>query len=148
MADPLIEPIKIAGLREFTKAAKAADETTGPMIKGVLNDGINLVLDHARPRVPSKTGVARGSMKAKSTAREARIVAGGTKAPYYPWLDYGGRVGRGRTGPNTGSVNRPFYGGGRYLYPAYSAVRADVLRVMEKGLKDLGDQIGLEVTDG
>lgn len=144
----LVDPIRVEGLREFTKACKAADETTGPMIKGVLNDGINIVLNHARPRVPARTGVARGSMKAKSTAREARIVAGGNKAPYYPWLDYGGRVGRGRTGPNTGSVNRPFYGGGRYLYPAYSATRDEVAAVMQDGLVDLGKSIGLEVTGG
>lgn len=142
----LMDPIRVAGLREFQASCKAYDGESQKLLRVVLNTAVELVVNEARPRVPTKTGAARASIKPQSSQREARVRAGGSKAPYYPWLDYGGRVGRGRTGPGTGSVNRPFERGGRYLYPAYSDVRPKVLDAMTQGLADLGRSIGLEVT--
>ena len=61
----------------------------------------------------------------------ARIEAGGSKVPYYPWLDFGGRVGRRK------SVHRPFLKDGRYIYDAFNRHRDDFIDVMREGLLDV-----------
>lgn len=142
----VVEPIRVAGLRDFQAGLKAMDGESQKLLRVVLNDAAELVVTAAKPRVASKTGAARASIKAASSQREARIKAGGAKVPYYGFLDFGGRVGRGRTGPRTGNVNRPFLREGRYIYPAYSAVRPRVQAAMEKGLADLAAGAGLDVT--
>ena len=67
---------------------------------------------------------------------------GGNKAPYYPWLDFGGSVGRRR------SVRRPFLDKGRYIYAAYFRAR-DSGRfedALSAGLVKVAKDAGLEVT--
>lgn len=135
-----IEPVKVKGLREFQASLKAMDGESQKRLRLVLNEAAELVVDHARRGVPTRTGKARGSIKMASSQREARVKAGGAKAPYYPWLDYGGRVGRGR------SVARAFRPEGRYLYPAARAERARVMSVLEANLLALARETGLEVT--
>lgn len=120
--------IKIDGLRDLTRSLKALDPETAKQVKAVLNDAAQIVVNTARPRIPSLSGAARSSVVVRSTARESRVQAGGRKAPYYPWLDYGGKVGRDR------SVSRPFERHGRYLYPAYGAQMANVQKLLSKRL--------------
>jgi hypothetical protein len=100
----------------------------------------DVVVDVARPRVASRSGRARGSVRAKSTRTAVRIAGGGKRVPYYGWLDYGGRVGRGK------AQVRPFKKQGRYLYPAYYATRDEIPRLLEDALVDVARQAGLEVT--
>jgi Bacteriophage HK97-gp10, putative tail-component len=142
----LVEPIRVKGLRDFQAALKAMDGESQKMLRVTLNEAAELVVSAAKPRVPSRTGAARSTVKGASSQREARVKAGSARVPYYGFLDFGGRVGRGRTGPKTGSVNRPFLTEGRYIYPAVSAVRPRVMAAMEKGLADLAAGAGLEVT--
>lgn len=142
----VMDPIKVTGLREFQAALKSMDGESQKMLRLVLNDAAQIVVDAAKPRVAFRHGAARASMKVQSSQREARVKAGGAKVPYYPWLDFGGQVGPGRTGPRTGTVNRPFIRVGRYIYPAYAARRAAVLRRMETGLADLATGAGLDVS--
>jgi hypothetical protein len=59
--------------------------------------------------------------------------------PYYPWLDFGGRVGRSR------SVVRPYLKQGRYIYRAYFANRDRFAQLLEDTLVDVARQAGLEV---
>lgn len=141
-----VEPIRINGLREFQKALKDMDGESQKLLRVALNSVAETVAGGARRRVPSRTGTARASLKVSSSQREARIKGGSSKAPYYPWLDFGGRVGPGRTGPGTGSVRRPFIQAGRYMYPSYSANRATVLTALEQVLVDLAENNGLKVT--
>jgi hypothetical protein len=67
--------------------------------------------------VPRRTGRAGGTIKAASTRTEARVSEGGARAPYMPWLDFGGRVGR------KNSVKRPFLKEGRYIWKSFGAHR-------------------------
>lgn len=140
-----VDPIKIIGLREFQKALRDMGQDLPRQLRVTLNSVAETVLGGARRRVPSKSGRARGSLKVASSQREARIKGGTTRVPYYGFLDFGGRVGRGRTGPNTGSVRRPFIRSGRYMYPSYSANRATVHAALEQVLVDLAQANGLEV---
>jgi hypothetical protein len=67
------------------------------------------------------SGSAKASIKATAIQSGASIVRGGTAAPYYAWLDWGGSTGRGHKDHvnNSGAIKRPFtHGAGRYVYPA------------------------------
>ncbi|HYF73907.1 MAG TPA: HK97 gp10 family phage protein [Nocardioides sp.] len=132
--------IDVTGLREFQAALRRADADLPKALRLVLNDAANLVIDWARPRIPKRTGAAAGSIKARSSQREVRVAVGGRRAPYYPWLDFGGRTGPAR------SVVRPFYTEGRYLYPGLRHTRDDVQRIMEEGITRLAADAGLEAT--
>jgi hypothetical protein len=78
-------------------------------------------------------------VKAKSTRTAVRVAGGGARVPYYSWLDFGGRVGRGR------SVQRPFLRQGRYIYRAYFANRDRFGEMLEDVLVDVARQAGMEV---
>jgi hypothetical protein len=67
-------------------------------------------------------------------------VGGGSKAPYYPWLDFGGRVGRRH------ATVRPFLEHGRYIYNAYFRSRGEFEKALEGALVDVAERAGLEVT--
>lgn len=132
--------IRVTGLKEFRSKVKEADAALPKQIRIVLNAAAGIVLDYAKPRIPSRSGRARGSVVARSTQKAVRVSVGGGRAPYYPWLDFGGRVGPG------GSVRRPFIKEGRYLYPALRVKRQDVIEAMSTGLVDLVRSAGMEVS--
>jgi hypothetical protein len=90
--------------------------------------------------IPKRSGRAAASLKPRSTQTSVRVAAGGTKAPYYPWLDFGGRV-----GPRK-SVRRPFIGDGRYIYPALSEKHDEFLEAMQRALIESAESAGLVVS--
>lgn len=155
-----VKPVKIEGLRDLQKALKDLDGESQKQIRVFLNEVAQTVVGGASRRVPTRSGRAKGSLKAMSGQREAKVQGGGRKAPYYGWLDFGGTVGKGRVpgtakkraglqaGSHEGSVKRPWFPGGRYIYPAYAANRDSIQKALEKGLADLIRGAGLEVTDG
>jgi hypothetical protein len=136
--------VKIEGLREFNAALKALDKDLPKAVRLAFNAAADVVVADARPRVPRLTGAAAGSIRVASTRTAARVRAGGSKAPHYPWLDFGGSV-----GPNR-SVQRPFLKEGRYLYNAYFRKRAsgEFVDVMSKALIKVARSAGIEVTSG
>lgn len=131
--------IKVVGLDEFRKGLKGIDRSLPKGVRTALNDAANVLLDAVRPKVPQRSGAARASLRAQSSQTEARIAVGGPKAPYYPWLDFGGRVGRKK------SVRRPFYKEGRYIYPTLAERRDDIQDVMLKAMAQLASSNGVEV---
>lgn len=133
-------PLRIDGIREFQKALRAVDRDLPKSLRLVLNEATGVVIDWAVPRIPRKTGRAAASVKAKSSQREARVSIGGRRAPWMPWLDFGGegkRPGR--------PAHRPFIKRGRYLYAGLDATHEDVQKIMERGLDELARRAGLEV---
>jgi hypothetical protein len=132
--------IEVTGLREFQRSLRQMDADLPKQIRLVLNASGEIVIKYARPTIPSKTGAARASMKLRSSQREARLAAGGRRAPYYPWLDFGGSV-----GPND-SVTRPFVKIGRYVYPTLRDHNAEIQEAMSEGLQRLATDAGLEMT--
>lgn len=132
--------IEVEGLREFQRSLRQMDADLPKQIRVVLNASGEIVIKYARPMIPSKSGAARASMKLRSSQREARLAAGGRRAPYYPWLDFGGAV-----GPND-SVTRPFVKIGRYVYPTLRDHNAEIQEAMSEGLQRLATDAGLEMT--
>ncbi len=131
--------ITVAGIKEFQKALRKLDADMPKLLRVAFNQSSELVIGYAKPKVPRRSGAAASSLKVRSSQREARIAAGGRKAPYYAWLDFGGRVGRG------GSVVRPFLTQGRYIYPGLAANREQITSVMSASLADVARQAGVEV---
>lgn len=109
--------IQVRGLRELRGALRGIEKTLGPELRKGLNEVADVVLDTARPLVPTRSGKARASLKAGSTEKAVQIKAGGAKAPYWGWLDFGGKVGRNK------SVKRRFITEGRYIYPTLTRKR-------------------------
>lgn len=136
------EAIRIVGLKEFNRAVKKLDSDLPKLVRVALNKAADAVIDEARPDVPSRSGRAARSMRGQSTRTMVRVSAGGRRAPYYPWLDFGGRVGRRK------ATVRPFYTDGRFLYPAYFRLRDNgrFVDIMSEALVDVATQAGLEVT--
>lgn len=142
----MADAIKVEGLSQFVRAVKKLDSDLPKMLRVAFNSAAQIVIDYAEPRIPHKTGAAAGTLKAKSTQNAVRVSAGGKRAPYYPWLDFGGQIGTksGKAHGNRGK--RPFYTDGRYLYPALGAKRDQLQAASIKALVDTANAAGLEVT--
>lgn len=136
---PIIEPVRIDGLREIVRAIRAVDADLAKALRLGANKAAAIVVDAARAKMPSRTGRAKTSVRAKSTRTAARVTSGGKRAPYVPWLDYGGNVGRGNT------AHRPFIADGRYVYPAFRANREQFEKIYRDELQDIVRRAGLEV---
>ena len=134
-----IEPIKIKGLAEFNRNLRKLDADLPKALRMAHNEAAQLVVDWAKPRVPRRSGKAAGTLKARSTRTESRVQGGSKRVPYYPWLDFGGRV-----GPKK-SVRRPFIKEGRYIYPGLSANYGKFTEVLTDKLVDVARQAGVEV---
>lgn len=135
----MAEPVKVVGLKEFTRDLGKVDRELPKAVRLALNDAAGVVLDYARPKVPRRSGAAAASVRAASTRTAVRVKGGGRRAPYYPWLDFGGRVGRAR------SVERPFYKDGRYIYDGYFKRKDEMVDVMQRRLREVADEAGLAV---
>lgn len=136
---PIIDAIQIEGLADLRRSLRALDADSPKAIRIAANKAAGIVVDAAQRDVPVRSGRAKKSIKARSTQTAAKITSGGNKAPYMPWLDYGGRVGRNR------SIKRPFIGDGRYVYPALAETRKQVEEAFRAELAVIADAAGLEI---
>jgi hypothetical protein len=137
-----VDPIQVTGLREFSRNLKKLDSDLPKALRIALNQAADIVVSDARPKVPRKSGRAAASIKARSTRTASRVVGGSNRAPYYPWLDFGGRVGRNK------SVRRAFLKEGRYIYKSYFDNSDEFAKVLEEALLDVARQAGVEVDSG
>ena len=137
----MIEPIKIDGLREFQRNLGKIDKDLPKALRIALNKAADIIVTEAAPMVPRRTGRAAASIKPRSTRSAVRVGGGGNRAPYYPWLDFGGRVGRNR------SVRRPFLKQGRYIFKAYADKQAsgEFVDVLQRALLDVIAEAGVAV---
>lgn len=132
--------IQVRGLKEFSRGLKKVDKEAPKQLRLALNGSVDFLISKARPKIPTRTGAARASLRARSSRTEARISAGGPRAPYYAWLDFGGRTGRRR------SVRRPFIKGGRYLFPTLAEHRDEFQRRAEQAMTQVARDAGVEVS--
>lgn len=140
----MADVIRISGLREFDRGLRriSSDAPKGLRLAG--NRAADIVVAEAKPRVPlgpGRGGHARSSLRAASTRTAARVRAGGARFPYYPWLDFGGRVGR------NNSVRRPFLKEGRYIWAAFADRRAEVENELATALADVARGAGVGVSE-
>jgi hypothetical protein len=134
--------VRVDGLREFQRALAKMDKDKAKALRLALNESAQFLIDEAKPNIPRDKGAAADSLRARSTQKAVRIAAGGSRAPYFPWLDFGGAVGRNK------ATKRPFYKEGRYLYVTLRERREDFTRILEGALTGLVRDAGLEVTHG
>jgi hypothetical protein len=131
--------ISIDGLAEFNRGLRKLDSEAPKGLRIALNGAADLLVQKTVPLIPRRSGAAAASLKAKSTRTSARVSVGGRNAPYYPWLDFGGR-----TGPKR-SVERPFYTEGRYLYPTLRRIRPEIEQALRDGIVAVARDAGLDV---
>jgi len=136
------EAIKIEGLAAFSRNLKKVDSDLPKALRVALNEAANVVVEGALPLIPRRTGKAQKALKARSTRTLSRVVAGSARAPYLPWLDFGGE-GRKRGRP----AKREFIKTGRYVYPTYYKKRdsGEFERVLTRSLQDIVRRSGLEI---
>lgn len=131
--------IGVRGLADLNRSLRAVDAQAPKALRLALNEVADLLVVEVRPEVPSVTGRARRSYRARSTRTAARVSMGGRGAEYVPWLDFGGRTGPGR------SVARAFYKEGRYLYPTLRKIRPRIETALDRALVDVARGAGLDV---
>jgi hypothetical protein len=150
--------VEVGGLAQLSKGLRGIDADGPKELRLALNSAAQLLVDTAKPKVPSVTGAARRSMVARSTRTSARVSVGGRRAPYYPWLDFGGTVGRGRKAAvavgrgrrrtasqqaSAGSVRRQFIREGRYIYPTLRQIRPRIEAQLQESITAVIRNAGL-----
>lgn len=136
--------VHIEGLREFRQALRRVQADAPKQLRIAFNGVANIVVQGTKPQVPVRRGKAQGSVRARSTQEKARVVAGGKRVPYYPWLDFGGRVGR------KNATVREYVKDGRYLYPTYRQLRdrGVIEEQLVRAIVRVARSVGWEVTGG
>lgn len=131
--------VEIGGLAQLSRALKAVDSEAPKQLRLAQNEAADLLVSHTRPKIPTLSGAAARSLVARSTRTSARVAVGGKKAPYYPWLDFGGQ-GRiaGRPSP------RDFIKEGRYLYPTLRQIRPQIEKQLQESISAVIRGAGLE----
>jgi hypothetical protein len=133
--------IEIVGLREFQRALKDVEAGFPRQLRLIFNEATGLIVDYSKAHIEVRSGRAKASIKARSSQRTAAVAIGGSRAPYTPWLDFGGE-GRRRGRP----AARPFIREGRYVYRGLRLHHDDITTVMAKGIAELANAAGLEVS--
>lgn len=138
--------VQVIGLRDFQRrVARAASVQPREMRQG-LNDVGQIIVDEVVPDMESqfvtdpsrRDGKLEDSVRALSTTREGRVVAGfPTRVPYAGWWEFGGPKGKTRAYP--GPPPRPFVKKGRTLYPALERSQAEIVARLEVVLNHLAD---------
>jgi hypothetical protein len=131
--------VSIEGLAEFNRGLRKLDKDAPKALRIALNSAADLLIEKTTPLIPRRTGAAAKSLKARSTRTSARVGVGGRRAPYYPWLDFGGKTGRNK------SVDRPFRKEGRYLFPTLVRIRPEIERQLGQALTAVAVDAGLDV---
>lgn len=136
--------VQVIGLRDFQRRiAKAASVQPREMRMG-LNDVGQIIVDEVVPDMesmfvsdPSRLdGALEDSVRALSTTREGRVVAGYPKrVPYAGWWEFGGP--RGKTRAYPGPPPRAFVKSGRTLYPALEKRELEIIARLEVVLNHL-----------
>lgn len=130
--------VRIEGLAELRRELRRVENVEGLAdVRKALKSGAEIVAMDARSRVPVLSGRARGSIRATAAGNRAFVKGGGKRVPYYPWLEFGGRVGRG------GNVFRARAAEGRYLFPATARNRQRVIVKVSDGLRAAIRKAGL-----
>jgi hypothetical protein len=131
--------VHVTGLTELNRALRKVDTELPKRVRVALNGAAEDIAVGARSQVPRRSGRAAATYKARSTRTAARVAMGSARAPYVPWLDFGGKTGKGR------SVSRPFYKEGRYLFPTLRKQRPQFEDKLLDAVMGVAKDAGFEV---
>lgn len=133
--------VEVRGIRQLNSALKKMEGDLDKQLRAAFLSIAERVSSDAAGRVPKRTGRAASSIKPKASTRGASIAFGGSRAPYYPWLDFGGRVGIKK------SVTRPFIKRGRYVYPAIEDDNQFIRDKTDEALERIARAAGFDTTE-
>lgn len=138
--------VQVKGLAELRRAFKQIEGNEKGEFKAAFLPIAQHVAGVVQQRMPHVTGTAQASVKGAATDYGAKLQAGGGRAPYYHFLDFGGSTGKGhRPGvSNSGSVKRPFIRDGRYLYPGAEEAQGEVAEAAGDAIIRLAKRAGFE----
>lgn len=141
------QPIKVqvTGLKDVQTAVARVDREAPNVLKNAFKEIAQETVRAAVGDVPHRTGAAARSYRPRATRRGASVAMGGPKAPYAPWLDWGGSTKVDPTGGSQGRVYRPFEPKGRYLYPNLVDNLEQIQEDVAVALNRVMAQYGLEV---
>lgn len=129
--------IHVKGLDELRRKLAKADKRMARELGQAGKAAADIVAKDARLRVPARSGRARKSVRAVAARGGGAVRGGGKAAEYYPWLDFGGRVGRKQ------SVVRKRISEGRYIYPSLERNRGAVRESYAEGVRAVLKSNGL-----
>lgn len=128
------DAVRIDGLRELNMALRQM----GPQVRRAFNKEMRpvaqLVSNAVRAQVPVRSGAARGSVRPSTAGGYLAVRAGGAKAPYYGWLDFGGTLRP--SGGRRNTQRRPVFKDGRWIYPTIRRQRGRVQSAAERVITD------------
>lgn len=130
--------IQVEGLAQLSRGLKAVSKEAPKELRLALNSAASMLVDEVKPKIPQVSGAARRSLVARSTRTSARVGVGGKKAPYYPWLDFGGE---GRIAGRP--AKRDFLREGRYVYPTLRVIRPQIEARLGEALSEVIRNAGL-----
>src|SRR5919205_1225619 len=131
--------IQVEGLTQLRRSLREIDKKAPRALRVAFNSAAEVIVETARPKVPTgPTGRAKKAIKLRSSQTEARIAGGSKRVAYYPWLDFGGKAGRGR------KMTRPFLKNGRYIYDAFFQKRQQFTDDLSEQLDSVVRSAGLE----
>jgi len=138
--------IRVHGLAELRRDLRRAEDADGLReLRNGLRDAADLVARDARGRVQSRSGRARGSIRATAGGNRAYVVGGRASVPYYGWLDFGSRRPRRgnprSVGPWSGSGSGPDKG--RFIYKAIDANDMRIAELVEDALNQALNRLDL-----
>lgn len=131
--------VRVTGLREVQAAFRKVDADIPKGLRDELRPVAQMIAGESAAKVPWITGTAARSITPTATQRGAGISMGGARAPYMPWLDFGGSVGR------NDSVKRPVIRGGRYVYPTIEEKMPEIVDAVEAAVVNAAKRAGFEV---
>ena len=134
---PVEYGVTVEGLDELRKGLRKADKGVAKELGQAGKKAADIVAAAARPKVPSRSGKARASLRAVVVNGGGGVKGGGPRAAYYSWLDFGGSVGRKK------SVYRQVIREGRYIYPTLAEKRDEVIKTYEELVDDALRKAGL-----
>lgn len=118
----------------ITNTVPEAVRTTQRALRDELSDALadtaREIVRGAERRVPVRTGDARRSLGVESADEGARIVAGGTRAPYFHILEYGSK----------------FVRGGHHIGKAIGAAMEDIEKAAARAVEEAAERGGFRVT--
>lgn len=136
--------LKITGATEFRSKIKRVRDGLPKTMHDALNDAKDLFLSDVQPRIPRRTGRAAASLHVKVDLDRLHIEAGGSRAPYFGWLDFGGN----RRGRGGGIARRPYRASGRYVLFYLQRDLPKVVDTVQDAVLESARHAGLQVSRG
>ncbi len=139
---------EVKGIKELSRSLGEVDAGLPKELQKAFKKVAAHVIGTAQQRMPIVSGTAAKSLTPRATGRGSAGIAypaggpdsAGSKDGYYPWLDYGGTVGRSH------GISRDRVKGGRYLYPAIADSKEYISDAVDDVLEELIKRADLETS--